>query len=94
MQIADNLEEAIACIKAHPDGMLATKYLVDGHCSWAYRWAGGWDAWRFQADDPHPAIAHKFLPDYHGFPECYDRWEERIQSGLADSVYHSNAFEL
>jgi hypothetical protein len=27
-------------------------------------------------------------------PECYDRWEERMQSGLADSVYHSNAFEL
>ena len=45
MQIADNLAEAIACIKAHPDGMLATKYRVDGRCSWAYKWAGGWDAW-------------------------------------------------
>ena len=53
MQIADNLAEAIACIKAHPDGMLATKYRVDGRCSWAYKWPGGGDAWRFQADaDP------------------------------------------
>jgi hypothetical protein len=94
MQIADNLAEAIACIKAHPDGMLATKYRVDGRCSWAYKWTGGGDAWRFQADAPHPAIAHKFLPDYHGLPECNARWEEKMQSGLADSVYRSNEFEL
>ena len=53
MQIAECLAEAIACIKAHPDGMLATKYRVDGRCSWAYKWPGGGDAWRFQADaDP------------------------------------------
>jgi hypothetical protein len=94
MQIADNLAEAIACIKAHPDGRLATKYRVDGRCSWAYKWAGGWDAWRFQADDPHPAIAHKFLPDYHGLPECYARWEEAVLSATGDSVYRTNAFEL
>ena len=93
-QIVDRLAEAIACIKAHPDGMLATKYHKDGRCSWAYKWPGGWDAWRFQADDPHPAIAHRFLPDYHGLPDSLARWEEKMQSGLADSVYHSNAFEL
>ena len=94
MQIAECLAEAIACIKAHPDGMLATKYRVDGRCSWAYKWAGGWDAWRFQADDPHPAIAHNFSPDYFGLPDSLARCEEKMQSGLADSVYHSNAFEL
>ena len=94
MQIAECLAEAISCIKAHPDGMLATKYRVDGRCSWAYRWAGGWDAWRFQADDPHPAIAHNFSPDYFGLPECHARWEEAVLSATGDSVYRTNEFEL
>ena len=64
MLIVDKLTDAIACIKAHPEGRLATKYHKDGRCSWAYKWPGGGDAWRFQADDPHPANSRK-LEGYH-----------------------------
>lgn len=87
-------DEAITCIAEHPNGRLATKYHKDGRCSWAYRWDGGGDAWRFQADDPHPAIAHNFSPDYFGLPECHARWEEAVLSATGDSVYRTNEFEL